>query len=624
MKKKIIALTIASTLAPALVLANQESTNIEETETIVVTANRTAQSSTDLLSSVKVISREDIDLSSANSVAELLNDVNGLQISQNGGAGQTTSLFSRGTNSGHTLIIVDGQRISSATLGQTALSDLAVEQIERIEVIKGPRAALWGSDAIGGVIQIFTRKLAGGEVAADLAVGNMNQKQFSASGAINHGNGSTTFTASAKSSEGYDVFALAEDDDDGYSRENASIIGQQTLSKEWQLNWLAKYDQGESDYDNAYGGANESAFENTQWQFSASQSNENWQQTMYVGQQQNATKSFGNGIAKNDATPFETSRIQASWLGALQLTEQLSSNIGFDYINEQVETATAYTITERDMKAAFTRLAYDNSTIIVDGSLRYDDIEYVDSEVTYNISVGSRFAEDSLISLNIGSGFKAPSFNDLYYPEGTYSYGNPDLVPETSNSIELLVKSNFVGVSTEISVYSTEIENLIEWQPDENYAYHPINVSKAEIEGVELTLNSSFLGLNHQLQLGYLDAFQPIYKEEIDKIIKAPLIRRAKHTASYQVSQQWEKLNFLASINYQGEREDTAFDPVTFEPIRVVLPSHTLVNVSAAYQLTNDWSVAVKINNLFDKDYVTNNNYIGQPAQYLFSVSYRN
>jgi len=616
MKKTLLALTIASSVTPALTFANQTSNTVHETETIVVTANRSSQSSADLLSSVKVISRVDIDLSSANSVAELLNDVNGLQISQSGGAGQTTSLFSRGTDSGHILVIIDGQRISSATLGQTAFSDLSVEQIERIEVIKGPRAALWGSDAIGGVIQIFTRKLAAGEIAADLGFGNMKQQQLSISGALGHGDGSTTFTAATKSSDGYDVFDGAEEDDDGYNRENISIVGHQKINQHWQVNWLAKYNQGESDYDNAYGGANESSFENQQWQLSASQDNGNWNQNFFIGQQKNESRTFGNGIAEKDGSLFQTTRLQASWLGGLQLTKQLTTNLGFDFIDEEVDTLTPYTITQRDIKAAFTRLAFDNNTIIVDGALRYDDIEGVDSEVTYNFGIGSRFAQNSLISLSVGSGFKAPSFNDLYYPKDFYSYGNPDLVAETSDSIELLVKSELSGINTEISVFNTKIDNLIEWQPDENYAYHPINVNEAEIDGAELTLSSEYLGLNHQVQLSYLDAK--------DSNTNKPLIRRAKQTASYQISQTWEKLNLLASLNYQGEREDVAFDPVTFEEIRVVLPSHTLVNVSAAYQVTTDWSVALKVNNLFDKDYVTNNNYNGQPAQYLLTVSYRN
>ncbi len=609
MKKTLLALTIASSLTPVLTLANQTTNNVDETENMIVTANRTSQSSTDLLSSVKVISRVDINLSSANSVAELLNDVNGLQMSQSGGAGQTTSIFSRGTNAGHTLVIIDGQRISSATLGQTNFANISVEQIERIEVIKGPRAALWGSDAIGGVIQIFTRQLAAGEIAADLGFGNMNQKQLSVSAALAHGDGSTTFTASAKSSDGYDVFQGAEDDDDGYNRESLSFVGQQAINTHWQLNWLAKYNQGESDYDNAYGGANESSFENQQWQLSASQDEGDWNQNLFIGQQINESRSFGNGIPEKDGTFFETTRLQASWLVGLQLTKQLTTNIGFDFIDEKVDSKTPYDVTQRDNKAAFARFAFDNDTIILDGALRYDDIEGVDSEVTYNLSAGFRFAQNSLVSLNFGSGFKAPSFNDLYFPNNGLSYGNPDLVAETSDSIELLIKSEFSGVNIELSIFDTEIENLIEWQPDANFAYHPVNVNKAEINGAELTLDSAFLGLNHQVQLSYLDAK--------DSDTNEPLIRRAKHTASYQVSKSWEKLNLLASVNYLGEREDSEW------PGTVTLPSHTLVNVSAAYQVTTDWSVALKVNNLFDKDYVTNNNYTGQPAQYLFTVSYR-
>ena len=619
MKKTLLALTIASTIAPALAFANQATNKIEtkadDTETIVVTANRTSQSSTDLLSSVKVISRADIDLSSASSVAELLNEVNGLQISQNGGAGQTTSLFTRGTNSGHTLVVIDGQRVSSATLGQVAFAELSVEQIERIEIVKGPRAALWGSDAIGGVIQIFTRQLAAGEIAADLGFGNFNQQQFSVSGALGHGDGSTTFTAATKSSDGYDVFQGVEDDDDGYNRENISLVGQQKLSKHWQLNWLAKYDQGMSEFDNIFGGANKgtlkNSFENAQWHLSTSQVEDDWSQTFFIGQQQNENRVFGDGISEKDVASFQTTRLQASWLGGLQLNKQFSTNIGFDFIDEEVDTITPFEITQRDYKAVFSRLAFDNNTVILDGTFRYDDIEGVDSESTYNLSAGLRFAKDSLVSLNIGSGFKAPGFNDLYYPFG----GNENLIAETSDSIELLVKSEFSGIDVELSIYNTKIDNLIEWQPDANFVYYPINVNKAEIDGLELTLAAALLGLNHQVQFNYLDAK--------DSTTEQPLIRRAKQTASYQVSQHWQKLNLLASINYQGEREDTAFDPVTFAPIRVNLSSNTLVNVSAAYQISTDWSVALKINNVFDKDYQTNNNYIGQPAQYLFTVSYR-
>lgn len=627
MKKSLIALTIASAITPTLAYANStddntlskdsanvEVTNPKELETLLVTANRIQQNKADLLSSVKVISRSDIELSSANSVADLLSEVNGLQISKSGGAGQNTSLFSRGTNSGHILVVIDGQRISSATLGQIEFANLATEQIERIEVIKGPRAALWGSDAIGGVIQIFTRQLSPNEIAVDLGLGSDKLQQASFSAGIAHGNGNTTLTASVKSSDGYDILDLAEPDDDGYNRENISIVGQQNLNEQWQVNWLAKYNQGKTEYDDRYDGLynspNESSFETHQWQLSANQTTGNWQQQFIIGQQENKSINFGNGVSEQDGSYFETKRLQGTWLGSYQLSHLLSSSFGIDLINEKVDAITAYDNNERDIQSAFTRLAFDNDLIILDAALRYDDIEDIDSEVTYNASVGFRFAQDSLISLNLGSGFKAPSFNDLYYPTTAEKpVDNPELVAETSDSIELLIKTSFEKIDVELSIYHTEIDNLIEWIPDKAFKYYPINLNQAEIDGVELNLVAQLFGVDHQLQLNYLDAK--------DKKTDEQLIRRAKHTASYQVSHQWEKLNLLASVNYQGEREDSEW------PGTITLPSHTLVNLSAQYQVANAWVLGLKINNLFDKDYVTNNHYVGQPAQYLFTVSYR-
>ncbi|MEY8215673.1 MAG: TonB-dependent receptor, partial [Colwellia sp.] len=114
----------------------------------------------------------------------------------------------------------------------------------------------------------------------------------------------------------------------------------------------------------------------------------------------------------------------------------------------------------------------------------------------------------------------------------------------------------------------------------------------------------------HQVQLNYLDATNDDTDER--------LIRRAKQSGSYQVSQTWERLSLLASINYQGEREDSEW------PGTITLPSNTLVNVSASYQVASDWRLALKVNNLFDRNYTPVNGYVGQPAQYLFTVSYRN
>ena len=611
MKKTSLALSVISALSSAAVFA----TDIPADETIVVTANRFAQNSTDILSSIKVITRQDIEFSPAQSVAELINEVNGFQMAQNGGAAQTTSLFSRGTNSGHTLVVIDGQRISSATLGQVAFANISTDQIDRIEIIKGPRASLWGSDAIGGVIQIFTRQLNAGELAVDLSLGNQSLQQTNISTAFSHGEGSTTVTLSAKSADGYDVFETAEPDDDGYNREDISIVGGQQLNPNWRLNWLGKYNQGLTDYDSAFGGSNKSELETKQWQLTATQDLASFHQVFTWGQQVNESINFIDGGVKKDGSFFETKRLQASWLGNYQVSEQLTTTLGLDFIREEVDTKPTfdgkpgYVEEQRDKKALFTHILFDDNNIILDGALRYDDIEGVDNKWTYNTSAGLRFGEQSLISVNLGRGFKEPSFNDLYYPPGAFSYGNDELKAESSTSAELLLKTSFNDIQTEISVYKTTIDDLIEWVPNEKFAYHPLNVNKAKITGLELNFAGNLLGLEQSLQLGYLDA-----KNDSDD---KPLIRRAKHTARYQLSHDFDHLNLLASIDYQGKREDSVW-PGTIE-----LPSHTLVNLSAAYTFNNAWKLALKANNVFDKDYVTNNHYIGQPAQYLLTVSYR-
>ena len=616
MKKSLIALSLTSAFASSLSYANSstEARTLEKNvagvdEVIIVTATRSPKNSTDILSSFAVISREDIEQLPVSSLAELLNTITGFQMSQNGGAGQTTSVFTRGTNAGHTLVLIDGQRVSSATLGQVEFANLSLAQIERVEVIKGPKASIWGSDAIGGVIQIFTRQLDAGEISVDLAYGNQNQKQASLSTAFAHGHGGTTITLAAKASDGYDVFEPAEPDSDGYNQENISLIGYQNINKQWKVSWLARYDQGNSEYDSSFGADDESAFESKQWQLTAQQKTKNWYQEFRLGSQKNESITFGKSILEKEGSFFETNRLQASWLGSYQISSVLSSNTGIDLTKEKVNTLNAYNQNERNLYAAFTHLNFDNDSQFIEGSIRYDNIEDVDNKVTYNVSVGQRFSANTLVSFNVGSGFKAPSFNDLYYPTDAYSYGNAELTPETSTSVEVLFKTSFADIETELSIYQTEIDNLIEWDVDENYKYTPTNIAEAEIRGLELSFSGEFFNVNHELQLGYLDA--------VNITTHQPLIRRSKNSARYQLSRQWQGLSVLASVNYQGEREDTQW------PGTITLESYTLVDVSASYHINSAWTAGIKINNLLDKDYTSATNYIGQPAQYLLTVSYR-
>jgi len=210
MKKTLIALSISSLLYSSLSNAEQNSAiNISKAakadETIVVTANRSIQDKFDTLAAVDIFTRENIEQIQPLSISDLLGRVAGISISNQGTSAHKSSAFIRGTNSDHLLILVNGVRVGSATLGVKSIADIPVQLVERVEVIRGPRAALWGSDAVGGVIQIFTRDLSAGEGQAGIKVGS--NSLYQGYGALGFGNDAHSYTlsATAEQSDGFDV-----------------------------------------------------------------------------------------------------------------------------------------------------------------------------------------------------------------------------------------------------------------------------------------------------------------------------------------------------------------------------------------------------------------------------------
>ena len=221
-----IAGVIFSSLTSSVAYANA-TVEDSELETITVTANRFATSVDDSLATQVVITRADIERIQPKSVLDMLSTVSGLDISTNGGRGQTSSVYMRGANAGHTLVLLNGVRISSASLVSTNIQNIAPELVERIEIVKGPRAALWGSDAIGGVIQIFTRKLESGEHFVSANFGSEGYQMVNAGVGIKHGDGFTSISLNHEESDGFDVKDDTETDDDGYSYNSLAINGQQ-------------------------------------------------------------------------------------------------------------------------------------------------------------------------------------------------------------------------------------------------------------------------------------------------------------------------------------------------------------------------------------------------------------
>jgi vitamin B12 transporter len=601
MKKTLLALTIASTLTPAITFAFNSQEGANETETILVTSNPYNQSADDIMSTVSIINRVDIDRIQPKSVAELLQTTAGIDIASNGGPAQVSSVFVRGTNSTHTLFLVDGVRIDTVTgSGGASVNDIPTYQIERIEIVKGPRAAMYGSDAVGAVIQIFTRELEGGEFQAAIEYGSNNYQFAGVTAGVSHGKGASTLSVSRETSEGYDVTDNdypVDDDKDEYEKVNISLKGHQSLNKALTLNWVGRYDDGSYDYDGnnsftilAPGQEYKKHLLSTGLSYNQAQ----WSHNISIAQYQEKQERLGDYPAEN-----KTIRKQVNYDSTYNSENNLNYNFGGQFYQDKYDGSGSFDGQSRNTTSAFIGAFYEAEALMTELSVRYNDVEDTGSEVTYNVSAGYSINESFFASINYGTGFKAPTFYQLY---DSWS-GNEDLKLETSTSWEFLLRTSFLGANAELSYFHLDFENLLDYDYT-TYTY--ANIADAEITGVELNLSKNVDNLTLSANYAYTDTE--------DKITGTQLSRRARHKANFEASYHWEKVSLSGIYKYQGTRIDAYSDSS--------LSAYNTIDISANYQLTDTWKLQVKANNIFDDDYETAPGYVTPGTEYFLQVSY--
>jgi vitamin B12 transporter len=579
-------------------------------ESITVTGDRFDNTPEQQLTVINTIEREEIARLSPKSVADLLETLPGVSVSRDGGAGQSSSIRMRGTNAGHVLVLVDGVRIGSATLGAVSFNALSPENIERIEVVKGPRAAIWGSDAIGGVIQIFTRKLEGGEWFSSAEYGSDAYIRGTAGVGISHGDGSTSLSINSEQSDGYDIKDDGETDDDGYDRIGVSINGQQNLNQQWLLTWAGQLETGSYEYDNTgnYGpGVNETDYDNYLWSAAAQYQGDKLTSKLALGQSRDQNEHFRAGMPELGGNVYETTRDQINWSNRYTATDDLTFIGGVDWSTESI--VGDYAVDERDITGLYALARYQYGKLLMEGVVRYDDVENIASENSYNASLAYQFNDEWRVSFASGTGFKAPSFNDLYWPNS----GNPDLVSETSENLDLTITYSSDTVRGYLSVYQNKIENLIQWAPvgDEGQ-WIPANIKDAEITGVELSLNYRTWDIEHQLGYSYIDA--------IDGATDVQLLGRSEHEFDYSLSYAWSAFDVLVNYHFQGERND---GDNNYDGVTDFLDAYHQLDLSMGYKLTDAWQLRLKANNLLDEDIIADQNLFSPGRQVFFSVSYQ-
>lgn len=602
--KKSAILLALSTAISMPVMALEQAENLAEdaqVERMTITATRSALNIDDALTSQVVISRQDIDLINPITILDLLSTVPSVDVVSNGGRGQTASIFLRGNNSDHTLVVIDGIRVSSATLGSTSFNSISPDMIDRIEIIQGPRAALWGADAIGGVIQIFTRQLEGGDHYAGVSIGSDQYRKYKLGAGLSHGDGQTTFSVSHERAEGFDVKDDGEVDEDGYKFTSIAIRGQQKITKDFSVDWLLSNDQGENESDGYYNGAD---INRHAWlvrgSYASDISGVKNTTVFSVGQNRDSSDSLSNGQSQGI---IETRRDQLSLVNNSQFSDNFQINLGGDFYQDDISKSDlTYDDEKRNITGVFAHALYTTDNWTIEGAVRNDEVEGVDSEVTYNLGLGANIANDSRIVLNHGTGFKVPSFNDLYYP----GYGTPTLNSELSETTELFLETRIAQVDTRINLYYSKVDNLIA-----NRNNQAGNFEEVIIKGAELTLKAQLTGGTHDLNISYTDAEDQETNEQ--------LIRRAKEKLNYRFTTSITVADLFAEYKFVGSREDSVYLQDNVE-----LGAYQLVNLGLNAPLSKYLHLNARVTNLLDKDYQTANTYFTQGRSFYIGITYQN
>jgi len=569
----------------------------------IVTATRTDQTIDHLSAASTVFTRNDIDRLQVQSVPELLKHATGVDVTESGGAGKAASVYIRGTDSKHVLVLIDGVRIGSITLGASSFSSLPIDQIERVEIVRGSQSSLYGSDAIGGVIQIFTRKgqhkdnnmptvsinAGGGSYDTARVSGNISGQYKQAWYALGASH-ITTSGFNASSSESKD------DDRDGYDNSSFNARVGYKINQQYSAEAFVLRSQGENEFDNNFGSdGNDFVIQNIGLSANM-QLTDNWLSIVTLGESRDESR-------QADGDFFNSRRRMISLSNQIQLNSNHQIIIGSDFRNDHVESHQSYAESDRYDIGGFAEY-YGRWFDLIDfnASVRADEDEQFGSHVTGNsgFRVGVGDSEIDVVA-NFSSGYKAPTFNDLYWPNS----GNASLKPEQSTTFEAGLEGQHNWGQWMIRAYHTNIDNLIAWAPDSNGNWQPENINKAQIDGVEGEVSTQLYDWNIALNGSALSPK--------DRISNKRLSDRAQLHLAVDISREFfNHLNIGSSLKVTGDRLDGS------------TKSHGSVvwDLRAAYQLTNSWTIKAKLNNLLNDQYQSNRGFNTADRNFFVSVNY--
>ncbi|WP_133718922.1 TonB-dependent vitamin B12 receptor [Methylocaldum gracile] len=584
-------------------------------ETVTVTATRTERSVEESLASVTVIDRDEIERRQAQSVQEVLRGVPGLSIANNGGLGKSTSVFLRGTESGHVLVLIDGVRAGSATTGITAFQDIPIDQIERIEIVRGPRSSLYGSEAIGGVIQIFTRK--GGEgFKPYLSFGAGSHSMYKATGGVSGGNDRAWYSLNGSRLEtrGFNAcagrpFSLGgggcftrQPDDDGYRNTSGSARAGYRFDNGLEIEGNLLHAEGENEFDGNL--QNRSTFVQQMVGGRLKYSPfEFWTTSLRAGRTLDESDNFRD---RRFSSTFDTQRVNVTWQNDFALAEGHLLTLGLDYYNDQVDSTTDYAVDSRDDKAGFAQYQLTLGGFDAVLGTRVDDNEQFGVYPTGNVALGYGFDNGIRLSASWGKAFKAPTFNELYFP----GFGNPMLEPETSESWEVGISGQHWDVAWALNGYHTEIDDMIATVCGQVSCFAE-NLDRARILGLEAQASTRLWGFDIAANLSLIDPEN--LSEGANNGNRLP--RRAQTMFRFDLDRSVGPVRVGTTVYGEGRRFDDVANTQR-------LAGYVTVDLRASVDLYRGLSLEGRVANLLNKQYQTARFFYQDDLNFFLTVRY--
>lgn len=603
---------IAGALACAFTPAFAEDVSTFDLGTIVVTPTRHAQPLTEALQSTTVITHDEILRAGQQTLPELLQARGGVEIATNGGPGQNASVFIRGANSNHTVVLVDGVRMDNITSGTTALEHIPLEQIERIEILRGPGSSLYGADAIGGVVQIFTRRPSGSGFDASVGLGSdrasktslglwrrwnatqldlrVSHEAIDAPSATNARAGSWTFNPDrdpyrntslsaalthawdARNSLGVAVFAT-----EGVVHFDAGVPGDPV--KKERLQSVAAV--------------------------SRNRFTDDWESLVRIAQGVDDYRWINVNYA-----PVKSTQDQFTWQNDIALGHGAHLTAGIEHLAQKLSSTTAYDRTSRHVTSAFGIYRLDTGRHGVQLSLRHDDNSQFGGHTTGGVGYGYQLSPAWRVSANVATAFRAPTFDQLYYP----NFANPDLKPEKSVGGELSLRYAEAGRDVSLTGFSNRIRDLIafDWMVTKPTCPWgcPVNVARARTQGVELAAS---LPLSGQWRASARATVQ----EAVNTATNRRLPRRAEYYGSLGLDWQTGPWQLGGEVVASGDRYDSMNEAPGSR-----LPGYTFFNLRATYAINRELALTARWDNVFDREYELAKGYPARPSTVFLQLRY--